>query len=166
MALKWDRSFVVFQFGSKLGAVPLEAVERIVPMAELARPPGLPAPLEGILNLGGAPVPVLRLDRLLQLPEKRPGLYSMLVLLKGEARKQVAMLVDRVSEILHVAHEEVLPVEPEDSFNACVEATITKPDHVIHVLSPARILLEKEHESLAAFRAIETIRLDDWRPTL
>ena len=32
-------------------------------MAELATPPGLPAALEGVLNLAGVAIPVLRLDR-------------------------------------------------------------------------------------------------------
>ena len=87
-------------------------------------------------------MPVLRLDRLLQLPERRPGLYSMLLLLKGESHTQVAMLVDRVSEILHVPNNEVLPVAGEDSFNSCVEATVNMRGHVVHVLSPARFYLK------------------------
>lgn len=166
MAMKADRAFVVFHFGGKVGALPLEGVERIVPMADLARPPGLPSPLEGILNLAGSAVPVLRLDRLLQLPEQSPGLYSMLVVLKGGPDGQVAVLVDRVSEILHAADGDVLPLGKEDSFNACVEATIRMPEHVVHLLSPSRILLEREHESLSAFRAIETVRLEDWKQTI
>jgi chemotaxis signal transduction protein len=164
--LHFSRAMVVFYLGEKLAALPLESVEKIVPMADLARPPGLPAPLEGILNLAGASVPVLRLDRLLQLPERRPGLYSMLVLLKGGSGKQVALLVDRVSEILHLRNEQVLPVSEEDSFNACVEATINMRGNVVHVLSPSRILLEREHESLSAFRTIEQLRLDDWEPAI
>jgi len=158
------RSLVVFHLGGKLGGLPLESVEKIAPMCDLARPPGLLAPLEGILNWGGAAVPVLRLDRLLHLPEQRPGLYSMLMLLKGRSDNQVALLVDRVSEILHVPHSEVLPVRGEDSFNACVEATVNMRGQVVHVLSPARILLEREQESLSAFRTMEQLRLDDWRP--
>ena len=163
MPLRSNRALVVFYLGEKLAALPMESVEKIVPMASLTRPPGLPAPLEGFLNLAGAAVPVLRLDRLLQLPEQRPGLYSMLVLLKGGTDNQVALLVDRVIEILHVPNEEVLPIGEGDSFNACVEATVNMRGQVVHVLSPARILLEREHESLSAFRTIEQLRLDDWK---
>jgi len=148
-----------------VGGLPLESVAKIMPMAQLAQPPGLPAPLEGILNLAGAAVPVLRLDRLFQLPERCPGLYSMLVLLNRTASGQIALLVDRVSEILPVPIHELLPVAEEDSFNACVVGTVLMRDgSVVHVLSPPRLLLERESQSLAAFRTTEEVRLAGWKP--
>ncbi len=165
MPLESDRSFIVFQVGDTLGALPLDAVERVAPMAELARPPGLPVPLEGILNLGGHPVPVLRLDHLLQLPETRPGLYSMLLLTKRETQK-MGMLVDRVSEILRVADQEVVPVRKEDSFNACVQATIRHGEQLIHVLSAERILNRSEREALDAFVDLQRSRLAGWGRTI
>jgi chemotaxis signal transduction protein len=51
---------VVFHLSGQLAAIRLENVDRIAPMAQLARPPGLPSPLEGILNLAGTAMPVLR----------------------------------------------------------------------------------------------------------
>jgi len=90
----------VFRLAGQLAALPLENLERITAMAELASPPGLPHLLEGILNLAGSAAPVLRLDRLLDLPEQPPGLYSMLIVLKGAAYDRVAILVDRVIEIV------------------------------------------------------------------
>jgi purine-binding chemotaxis protein CheW len=83
LPLEPQHALLVFHLGGALAALPLENVERILPMAELAHPPGLPSMLEGFLNLAGIVVPVLRLDRLLQLPVQPPGLYSMLILLKG-----------------------------------------------------------------------------------
>jgi len=133
-------------------------------MAELGRPPGLPSPLEGILNLAGTAVPVLRLDHLLQLPEQMPGLYSMLILLKGVCDGRIAMLVDRVSEILSIQESLLLPVGEEHSFNGCAEAAVPVRGQVVHLLSPTRILLEKERESLSGFRTIAQRRLQDWEP--
>ena len=163
MRPKSDHALVVFHFGGKLGALPLESVAKIVPMADLARPPGLPAALEGILVLAGAGVPVVRLDRLFQLPERPPGLYSMLLLLKHVSNGQVALLVDRVAEILHVRNQELLPVSDEDSFNACVEAALLMHGSPVYLLSAARILLERECQSLSAFQTLDKLRLDDWR---
>jgi len=146
-----------------MAALPVENVEIIAPMARLVRPPGLPAPLEGILNLAGRAVPVLRLARLLQLPERSPGLYSMLIVLRSTTDGRIALLVDRVSAILSIpAATMLLPVGKEDSFNACAEATVPVQGQVIYVLSPARILLQKERESMAEFQAMEQRRLDDW----
>src|SRR5258708_35758362 len=133
-------------------------------MAQLSRPPGLPAPLEGILNLAGTAIPVLRLDRLLALPEQPPGLYSMLILLKGVSSGRIAILVDRVSEILPLPESAFLPIADDHSFNACAEAAVTVRGEVVHVLSPARILLDQGREALAEYQATAQRRLHDWKP--
>ena len=164
MPLDRERVLLVFHLAGQLGALPVENVERVVPMAELGRPPGLPSPLEGILNLAGTAVPVLRLDHLLQLPEQRPGLYSMLILLKGVCDGRIAMLVDRVSEILSIPESLLLPVGEEHSFNGCAEAAVPVRGQVAHLLSPTRILLKNERESLSEFQAIAQRRLQDWEP--
>jgi purine-binding chemotaxis protein CheW len=145
-------------------------------MAHLERPPGTPSAVDGILNLGGSAVPVWRLDRLLQLPGKPPGLYSMLVILKGVALKEAAacrtaMLVDRVSEILSVPDTALLPVaaisgaaeSPDgDSFNGCAEAEVSVKGQVIHLLSLPRILLRQERETLCALQVAAQQRLQTW----
>jgi purine-binding chemotaxis protein CheW len=164
LSLEPQRLLVVFHLAGHVVALPLENVERIVPMAQLGRPPGMPSLLEGVLNLAGTAVPVLRLDRLLQLPEQRPGLYSMLIVLKGPVRAEgrIAVLVDRVSEILAIPESALLPLGQEDSFNACAEAAVQVRGELCHLLSPTRILLQKERESLAEFRALAQRRLGDW----
>jgi purine-binding chemotaxis protein CheW len=169
---------LVFQLSDRLAAVRLEDVERITPMAELATPPGLPAALEGILNLAGAAVPVLRLDRLFGLPAQQVSLYSMLIILKapreapsgapsGAPRgapsgERFALLVDRVSEVLPVPEDAFMPVDQGDSLNGCAEATLTVRDDAVHLLSPTRILLAKERAALAEFQAMAQRRLRNW----
>ena len=152
----------MFHIAGRLAALPLEDVKRIAPMVQLMCPPGLPSPLEGILNLAGTAVPVLRLDHLLQLPEKRPGLYSMLIVLKGASDGQIALLVDRVTEILSVPGGALLPIGAEHSFNGFAEATVAVRGQVVHLLAPARILLEKERDSLSEFQVVAQGRLQEW----
>jgi purine-binding chemotaxis protein CheW len=162
LPLEPQRALLVFHLADQIAAVPLENVERIVPMAQLARPPGLPSPLEGILNLAGIAVPVLRLDRLLQLGVQRPGLYSMLILLKGASEGRVALLVDRVSDVLTVAEAALLPVGEQHSFNGCAEALAPVRDDIVPLLSCTQILLQKERESLAEFQVLAQLRLQEW----
>jgi chemotaxis signal transduction protein len=157
-----QRELLVFQVSGRTAAVPLADVEKITPMVQLAGTPGLPAALEGILNLAGTAIPVLRLDYLLRLPEKRPGLYSMLIVLRRVGDGQVAFLVDRVNEILSVSESGLLPLGAEDSFNACAEATVPVRGQIIPLLVPARILLEKERRFLSEFQVISQKRLQDW----
>ena len=162
MALEPERVLLVFYVGGQLAAVPLESVERIAPMAQLARPPGLPSPLEGILDLGGEAVPVLRLDRLLGLAVHEPGLYSMLIVLKGLADGGLALLVERASEVRSVSFGELLPVDGKDSFNACAEASFLLRGETVSLLSPQRILLEKERQALSEFQTLTRHRVEDW----
>ncbi len=75
-------------------------------MPALARPPGLPAILEGILNLGGVAIPVVKLDRLFGLPERVAGLYTPIIVLRSQ--NPLALLVDKVSEILTVAGKNMM----------------------------------------------------------
>jgi purine-binding chemotaxis protein CheW len=152
---------VMFRTSSTLLALPLGSVRRVIPTADLARPPGLPEPLEGLLNLGGRWVPVLRLARILGLPDEKPGLYSAQLLLKGE--DPIALLVNRVEGVIRVPEIEFLPISDDDSFNACAVAVVTRGGELIHVLSPDRILLAREQATLAAFLTTERVRLADWK---
>ena len=145
-----------------MAALPLENVARITPIAQLARPPGLPSPLEGILDLGGKAVPVLRLDRLFRLPVHEAGLYSMFIVLKGIGDVSLALLVERASEVRSVSVGELLPVDREDSFNGCAEASFFLRGQTVSLLSPQRILLEKERQALSEFQTLALERVEDW----
>jgi purine-binding chemotaxis protein CheW len=143
-------------------AIPFESVQRIAPMAQLARPPGMPSMLEGILNLTGSALPVLRLDRLFHLPLQPLGLHSALIIVSGVSDGRIAILVDRVSEILTVPENGLLPVSDDNSFNGCAEALAPLRGQMIHVLSLKRLLLKKEREALSGFQAMAQRRLLDW----
>lgn len=157
------RVLLVFKLSDRLAALPVEEVERVTPMAELARPPGLPPALAGILNLAGAAIPVLRLDRLFGLPEQRLGLYSMLIVLRTSPGDRIALLADRVTEILTVGEDAWRRIDSDASFNGCAIAVVTIRDESVHVLSTARMILAREREVLAEFQAMEQQRLDEWR---
>ena len=157
-----QRVLLVFRVGGQTAALPLEDVQTITLMAQVARPPGLPTHLEGLLNLAGKAVPVLRLDRLFQLPVQDPALYSVLIILKNAAEGAIALLADRVSDILQVPQSALLPAGKDNSFNACAEAVVSAGGQAIPLLSPGQILLEKERQRLADFQATAQRRLEEW----
>jgi purine-binding chemotaxis protein CheW len=165
LALDPQRVLLVFYAGGQPAALPLENVKRIASMVQLLRPPGLPAPLEGILNLGGTAVPVVRLDRLLRRPVQDVGLYSMLIILKDSIDAGFALLVERTSEVVSVSCGELLQLDKEDSFNACAEASFLLRGETVPLLSPQRILLEKEKLALSEFQVLAQQRVGEWRAT-
>jgi purine-binding chemotaxis protein CheW len=162
LALESHHVLLTFHLADTIAALALEYVEVVAPMAQLAKPPGLPSPLEGILNLAGKAVPVLRLGHLLQLPVRDPGLYSMLIVLKGLPDARLALLVDRVSDVLSVPDLAFLPAAGGESFHACSDGAVSVRGLIIHILSPSQILLEKERKIISEFRATEQWRLRNW----
>lgn len=164
MALPADH-YVVMRLGSRRCALPRAAVRELLPLPRLWRPPGLPRPLAGFLNLAGEAVPVLDLPRLFGLAtaaEAEDALYRHLVLVGGEGQPPLALLVDRVLDMLRIPAERLRPVPPEATLNGCAVAEIETPEGFIHLLAADRILLAQEEAALAALREGAQARLADW----
>lgn len=155
--------FLAFELSESVCAVPLEEVHSIVHLPALSHPPGMPALLEGFLNLRGEVVPVVRLDRLFELPEKRLGPYTTLVLLR-QPDGPVALLVDRASEVFSAPQQALLPVRERHSFNECARAEIAQDGRLVHLLDPGRLLLEKERRLIRELQAMERSRIERLEP--
>jgi purine-binding chemotaxis protein CheW len=151
---------LVLHLAGQAYGIPLKEVREVVPLPHLFRPPSLPAVLAGFLNLAGTAIPVLRLGHLFGLPDQPPGLHTPLVVLR-HPDTHLALMVDRVTRILAVSADAILPLPENHSFNDCVEGMVTDADHVVLLLSPERILLEKEQQCLAEFQDREQARLRD-----
>jgi purine-binding chemotaxis protein CheW len=152
------RSLLVFQVSGLNCAFPLEAVREIVPMALLFRPPGLSTVLAGFLDLRGTAVPVLRLDRLFDLPEQSPGMYTPIVILRGGDRP-TGVLVGAVRQIVSPQAASFLPLPEKHIFRECATATVEVNGNITHLLTPERILLENERRLMAEFRVMAQERL-------
>jgi purine-binding chemotaxis protein CheW len=131
-------------------------------MPLLGRPPGLPSLLEGFLDLRGTAVPVLRIDRLFDLPLHSPGLYTPLVILRG-GDYPIGLLADRVTGVFSAPAEAFLPVQEKHCFNDCTEAELVleQAGGPIHVLWRERLLLEQERCRLAELQATAQQYLQD-----
>ena len=143
--------------GASFG-LPIESVREITPMAALARPPAIASIIEGFLNLRGVSLPVVRLAELVGLKSQALELHTPLVIVRS-GEMLMALLVKRVNGLLTVPSNELRPIAKSDSFNGCVDATITSAGATVHLLSLNRLLLEKERQMLAEFQKVETARL-------
>jgi len=133
-----DRRLIVFTVAGEAYALPAEAVREILPMARLARPPGLPGTVEGLLALDGDAVPVLCLARVLGRGTTRVGLYTPLLLLAGDEPR--ALLVDGVREIVVVPESALLPfASAEGGF---VSAEVRWQDETLHLLAAETLARE------------------------
>ncbi len=149
----------LFELAGQPFGLRLESVSEIVPMAALSRPPCMPSILEGFLNLRGTALPVVRIAGLLGLPQDPLDLHTPLVIIRG-GTLPLALLVNRVTGIVSIPFDGVLPIAESDSFNGCVDGRLTATGSgAVHLLSLERLLLEKEQQILAQFHATESTRL-------
>lgn len=154
-----EKSQLLIFHSSGLGcAFPLEAVREIVPMARLSCPPGLPSGLAGFLDLRGTAIPIIRLDRLFDLPEQVPGLHTPMIVLRG-VTAPIGILVNSVKGIVETPSAGLLEIPEDRTFQGCATGAMEVDGELIHVLSPAALLAENEHRLVADYRAMSLARL-------
>lgn len=152
------QDLLVFHTSALNCAFPLEAVREIVPMARLSSPPGLPWGLAGFLDLRGTAIPIIRLDRLFDLPEQKPGLHTPMIVLRG-VLGPIGILVDSVRGIVPALSASLLDIPEGRTFQGCATATLHLDGELIHVLSPAALLGANEDRLLADYVVMAEVRL-------
>jgi purine-binding chemotaxis protein CheW len=153
-----SRDFLIFQTSGLNCAISLGAVREIVPMAQLACPPGLPSGLAGLLNLRGTIIPIIRLDRLFDLPEQRPGLHTPMIVLHG-VLAPVGILVAAVRAIAAVPAARLLDLPEDRTFKGCATAAFEIDGDPVHVLSLTGLLDANDSRLLADYGVMMQARL-------
>ncbi len=167
MAIGQDKlRLLVFTVHDRDCALPCEAVREVLPLPRLWRAPAMPPPVAGLLNLGGDPVPVLAMDRLLGLVpmgDAPPlGFYAHLLLVEGQGHGRLALLVARAQSVATAPESALRPVSPDSTLNGCVAAEVELDGRLVHLLDAGRLLLEREAQMLEGLRQAEAARLAAW----
>jgi len=154
----------IFHLGGEALAVDSSTVQEIALMARLSKPNGLPSLIAGFLNLAQQAIPIIRLDRLLRLPEPKFELYTQILVLHDDAGASMGWIVDRVAQIAPVRLDEVLPVPENHCFGDCARGVFVRNDSSVSILAPERILLERERRCVLEFQEREQERLRELEP--
>lgn len=152
------QNVLVFHWSGLNCAFPLEAVREIVPMATLSAPPGLPSGLAGFLDLRGIAVPIVRLERLFDLPEQQPGVHTPMIILRGSLGP-IGVLVESVRGIVPIPSARLVDIPEDRTFQGCATASIQFDGELIYLLSPAALLGANECRLLADYGAMSQSRL-------
>jgi purine-binding chemotaxis protein CheW len=100
----------VFLIDGQRYALPVQAVERVLPMLAVSSLPKAPAIALGVINLHGTVVPVLDIRRRLALPPRPYGIRSCLLMARTR-RRTLALPVDEVLSVQEVAAGAVTPAD-------------------------------------------------------
>jgi chemotaxis signal transduction protein len=90
--------FVVYETASRRFALPARDVVQVLRMVAIARLPGAPPHVRGVVDLHGTPVPVVDVSVLVGEPPREPDPSQQLLLVQAVGRL-VALQVDRVVEL-------------------------------------------------------------------
>jgi purine-binding chemotaxis protein CheW len=101
---------VVFALEATRYAVPLSAVERVLPMVAVQLVPGAPRVVLGAINLEGRVVPVVDLRRRLDLPSRDYGLNAHLLIVQT-SRRTLAVPADEATGVVEVDPRSVTSTE-------------------------------------------------------
>lgn len=96
---------VVFYLDEQRYALHLNSVERVVLVVEITPLPKAPAIVRGIINVAGTLTPVLDIRSRFNLPGRDISLSDQLIIART-ARRQVALVVDAVGEVMELPAEE------------------------------------------------------------
>jgi purine-binding chemotaxis protein CheW len=141
-------TLLIFRVDEHQCAIPAAAVQEILPMMAMLRPPGTPEIVEGFLNLRGSAVPAVSFRRLFRLPAAEFDLYTPLVLVRTD-ELVIAFIADEVTGVARVPHSRLQPVPQHHTPNDCAEASFESDTGYVSVLAPRRLLLAKEQAVLA-----------------
>jgi purine-binding chemotaxis protein CheW len=153
-------SIVMFSLQGLRFGLPVDDVREVVPLAWLDRPPHQSSLVEGILNLGGQAVSVLRLDRLLGLEAGHYGLDASILVMRPRPGEAVfGLLVEHVDGVRETGEFTAMGLPAGQSFNDCLAEVLERDGSTLTLLAWGRVLLVQERERLSEFQARAQARL-------
>lgn len=103
-----EEQLVIFQLNEQQYALPIQETQEIIRMTNITRVPNTRHYVEGIINLRGSIVPVINLNKRLDLPVSEYGEDTRIIVVEQGGQK-VGMIVDIVLEVGRFSDEEIEP---------------------------------------------------------
>lgn len=134
-----ENKYVIFKLGNESYGLPIESVERILPVQNVTRLPRTPKMFLGVFELRGTTLPALD-ARLRFEMEESPEAKNFVVVLTGDSR--CALRVDEVDGILSLEEGEIdeNPALLDNRNDDFLRAIGKKDDRLVVLLDPANVV--------------------------
>ena len=130
------KGLLAFILGESRCALPVSEIQEVLPAVMLSPIPGQTLPVEGMLNLRGAMIPVLDLRSCLGLPQIRWNSETRIIVVKTKEIR-VGVVVDRVEDVVEVEeHDHITPLRESHPLVASVRTfagkamTVVRPERL------------------------------------
>lgn len=149
------QQFLTFVLGGEMYALGILNVKEIIEYGQLTEIPMMPASIRGVINLRGAVVPVVDLAARFGGQPSQVQRRTCIVIVEvaqDEAKIDIGIMVDAVSEVLEIPLGEI---EPAPSFGAKIRADFIDgmgkvSGKFVIILNIQRVLSVDEMASLAS----------------
>jgi chemotaxis signal transduction protein len=136
VSVKQAVAVLLIRLGDRQFGLPLESVERVMPMAHVLSLPDSGDTLLGMLNLHGEVLPVVNPHPRLGQPTPALTADQRLVLLRGSV--PFLMWVDDVQEVV-VSSEQAISAVPSQEASSLVSRVLRLGETIVAVLAPAAL---------------------------
>jgi len=137
---------VVFTLDAQRYAIPLAAIEKVFPTAEITPIPKAPEIVLGVVNIRGRIVPVVNLRRRFRLPEREPEIYDHMIV-ASTGRRTLAIVVDGAAGVLEIPESEITALRDLLPGTEYVEGVARLPDGLV-LIHDLETFLSLEEENL------------------
>jgi purine-binding chemotaxis protein CheW len=103
-----ESHLLTFRLAQQTFALSIDTVNEIIEMVTMLRLPRASEVIEGVINLHGAPVPILNLREALNLPSLPPHLHTPIIIGRVTGT-MVGLIVDEVIDVLSVPTATMTP---------------------------------------------------------
>ncbi len=138
---------VVFTLDEQRYALHLHVVRRIVRAVEITLLPKAPDIVLGVINVRGKIIPVVNMRKRFHLPEQEMDLSNQFII-SSASRRSVALLVDRVGDVIEHPHQEIITsakILPDMEY---IEGVLKLKDGLILIHDLDTFLSLKENNAL------------------
>jgi purine-binding chemotaxis protein CheW len=124
---------VSFTLNKELYGIEITKVREIILITDITRIPETPIYLKGLINLRSTVIPVIDLRARFGLPEGEATDESRIMVLQA-CGKTIGIVVDAVSEVLRVKHEQIAPPPKVEGLNCDYLSGLVKLDNRLLIL--------------------------------
>lgn len=155
-----EQNLITFRLGEQIYGLPIEPIERIIPMVTITPIPQIEGPMEGVINVRGKAVPVVNLRCHLGM-EALPLHTHTPILLVWVDKLLVGLIVDTVIDMLTLPSQRI--ARPDDiipeglEVPSILQGFVHLDGKTVLILNVDHLFLPEEKQALTrAIASIET----------
>lgn len=134
-----EDQLVIFQLNDQQYALPIQETQEIIRMTNITKVPNTRHYVEGIINLRGSIVPVINLNKRLNLPVSEYGEDTRIIVVEHEGQK-VGMIVDIVLEVGRFSENEIEPPSVAGDNVSYLKGVVKKGDQLWLLLNLGEVI--------------------------